>query len=1301
MTEYNVQVTISGDAKDAEEAIESIGRRLKKMGMPLKNFKTGMEGQNRVLDKTRRAFEKLKRPMQVMGRALGGMKQRVFNLKTALIGLAGAGGLGLLARGFLNTARQMELAQFRLTAVMQGNVKAGKEALEWIREWVMKLPLSTSDAVETFTYLRVLGIEAGKGIMQSIGNAAYATGNAMRDIAVSLISLYSLTLRRAGIEMERQGDVAILTSGKVRKVVNDDTASIRKGVLEIFDEKYNNALEAAKYTFAGAWETLTSQYAEFQQMTMEGGPFAFIIDKMNELSALIDEKYKSGALQKWADETAIATMTAVSAALTGLTGMVTVVGGIVNLFQEYPTMGKVGIVGWMLFGRWGALAAGAVGGILDEIKKQTGGFQDWASNVAESYLAGAGATYKGGEVPTPLPAKPKKPLPSAGEKGDPFLPLITTLTRVKAELDKVIKGAKDLGPVGKRSGKEVQDGAIGAAAGVGELEEKIKAAEAAAEKRTDKTLRLTNALYQLEEEGLVITEHILAEWDAMNNDQRENYLYMLTDLVKESKSAADTLVDIYQEMSTTITRSFSKMFEDLFKGKLGWEEWLRSLYGSLAKMMGEEASKSLGALVFGKGQFSATLFGKIFGKKGTPAATEGPGTETYAQLGEVIGEKSGETQAKTLAEIWQSGTMAKGAMIGGFAMMAGGAYQTARAQGGGVGQAAATQGIGLGLGAAGAAGAMGATAGGAMVAGGVGLLVGAAMGGIGAAQAKKHKHDAQRAAAKEWRAQIGGMGEMGYYVDPTMGGANWALYQRKKAEWDKYLQRLQQIQQSLEGAVTNAFAAGMEGATETAGFEVFRETFAKTIKDTVLQSITAAIAESGVVTRWFAGFAQIPMTQVSNVLGEVNKFFSQIQDSITKTILVPLKEGIAEAVTDAFKFVASKGDAGKVLAVALFSIFAVSLIKPIRNLLITVFVGTAKLWQKILEPVFRFMWQINQEIKRALGLLDDWQEDMERAGFAFTADMDKRLVEMYKNAYQTLSRALSSALKKGFNAPSVNAGMRVLERSLKEGIYKWVVDGLSKALAASGLFLTVIARNARLLVQFFFKAMRGEFDYTLFEGILKGITNTVNEAMPGLLGVFERFYAIVEPWRKAFFKSGGSRIDYYIDVELDEEPDLPAWQQNIQDWMDEHPVVASLLKLDFEKAAEEFKLKFERDYPVITEISRFNFFKAWQELLIQLEQEHPVVVHIGRFEFLKAFQDMIIELQNKWPSKMFWWNWIPTAGLRGDFEGMDVPDPTGRPGPNNPGAGGIIINLNVGSVGSDYDVDRMMRRIEENVELLR
>ena len=35
------------------------------------------------------------------------------------------------------------------------------------------------------------------------------------------------------------------------------------------------------------------------------------------------------------------------------------------------------------------------------------------------------------------------------------------------------------------------------------------------------------------------------------------------------------------------------------------------------------------------------------------------------------------------------------------------------------------------------------------------------------------------------------------------------------------------------------------------------------------------------------------------------------------------------------------------------------------------------------------------------------------------------------------------------------------------------------------------------------------------------------------------------------------------------------------------------------------------------------------------------------------------------------------------------------------GAGGIVINLNVGSVGSDYDVDRLMRRIEENVELLR
>ncbi|HUV71578.1 MAG TPA: hypothetical protein VMW25_01080, partial [Clostridia bacterium] len=122
------------------------------------------------------------------------------------------------------------------------------QAMKAIREFARTSPLETEDVVQSFVRLRAVGIDPTMAQLKTIGGVAVLFNREMRDVLDSLIGLNKRTLRKLGVEIDRTGQTAIIQSGKIRREVNKDSASIRAALLEVWEERFPDAINTAANT---------------------------------------------------------------------------------------------------------------------------------------------------------------------------------------------------------------------------------------------------------------------------------------------------------------------------------------------------------------------------------------------------------------------------------------------------------------------------------------------------------------------------------------------------------------------------------------------------------------------------------------------------------------------------------------------------------------------------------------------------------------------------------------------------------------------------------------------------------------------------------------------------------------------------------------------------------------------------------------------------------------------------------------------------------------------------------------------
>ena len=388
-------------------------------------------------DKSRQALHK------VRGN-LDGVKQSVFNLRNALVGL----GAGLIVKSFIDVGKQVESLQVRLKFLF-GSVEEGAKAFDEMAKFAGEVPFSLGEIQKGAGVLAVVSDDAEELAknMRLTGNVAAVTGLDFKTTAEQIQRSLSAGIVAADLLRDR-GVKSMLGFSAGSKVSIEETAEALTRVFGAGGE-FDGATKALANTLEGTLSMIGDKYFNFQKTVAE----EFFVGLKQEFGALDDALADNEKMiQKFASSIGVGLSNAVSATAKGFklvydnmelikkVGMALIVFGMTKAFIGLALAIRRAGLAMIAFTKVsmknlaGLLAAGAIliadyTGHLDkllgmfEAKKTMEEFSEEVEIVAESLRMLEVATF---------------------EVGDPFVKLQDEALKLISGLEEMRKGvAKD------------------------------------------------------------------------------------------------------------------------------------------------------------------------------------------------------------------------------------------------------------------------------------------------------------------------------------------------------------------------------------------------------------------------------------------------------------------------------------------------------------------------------------------------------------------------------------------------------------------------------------------------------------------------------------------------------------------------------------------------------------------------------------------------------------------------------------------------------------------------------------------
>ena len=231
-------------------------------------------------DKTKQAFGNLQK-------GLGRLKQSVFNLKNAFIGL----GAGLVIRNLVTTGKEIENLRTRLKFLF-GSAQEGARAFDEMSKFASKVPFSLEE------------IQSGSGILATVTDNANDLQK-MLEITGNVAAVTGLDFRTTAEQIQRSfsagiGAADLFREKGVRNMLGFQagaTVSIEATVQrfeEVFGKggRFGKATDDLAETFTGTLSMIGDKVFSFKKTILEAGLFESLKKEFGALDKFLEENSK-------------------------------------------------------------------------------------------------------------------------------------------------------------------------------------------------------------------------------------------------------------------------------------------------------------------------------------------------------------------------------------------------------------------------------------------------------------------------------------------------------------------------------------------------------------------------------------------------------------------------------------------------------------------------------------------------------------------------------------------------------------------------------------------------------------------------------------------------------------------------------------------------------------------------------------------------------------------------------------------------------------------------------------------------
>ena len=318
------------------------------------------------------AKDKTKAALRGVNKGLSNLKASVFNLKVALAGVGG----GLVARSFLNTARDIEKLQVRLKFLF-GSTEEGAKAFDKMAKFASRVPFSLGEIQQGAGVLAVVSKDANElaKVMELTGNVAAVTGLDFRTTAEQIQR--SLSVGIGAADLFREKGVKSMLGFKAGATVSvEETAEAFDRVFGP-DGKFGKATDELAKTFDGVLSMIGDKIFLFKKATMEAGVFDFLTAQLKALDQIIAENF--GTMENAAEVLGEGMVRVMRQVMLGSARIIDVLrpvfsfirSSIENMFKFLanipPVIRAVGVLGFLMLGTKGKIMVATIAGFWDQI----------------------------------------------------------------------------------------------------------------------------------------------------------------------------------------------------------------------------------------------------------------------------------------------------------------------------------------------------------------------------------------------------------------------------------------------------------------------------------------------------------------------------------------------------------------------------------------------------------------------------------------------------------------------------------------------------------------------------------------------------------------------------------------------------------------------------------------------------------------------------------------------------------------------------------------------------------------------
>ena len=314
-------------------------------------------------------------------KAFTGVKNSIFNLRNALIGLGG----GVALRGLAKVGSEAELTENKLSFLF-GSVEKGSQAFKTLNSFASKSPFAFQDIISSAGNLAIVSKDTEELArnLQIVGNVSAITGLDFQTSAEQISKAFTKGINSARLFQDK-GVASLLGFSKGADV---SASASEEAIVRVFGTggRFAQASNVLSNTFQGTLTKITNSFVKFQNDINKGGFFNFISAGLSVINDNLDKN--SATLQKFATSFGEELTRAIKGLLLG-TGLIIdavapifkfVASGIEGLLKALDALPsgvrELGVIGFLLLGTGGKLIALALGSLLDQQRKFVEQFGD-------------------------------------------------------------------------------------------------------------------------------------------------------------------------------------------------------------------------------------------------------------------------------------------------------------------------------------------------------------------------------------------------------------------------------------------------------------------------------------------------------------------------------------------------------------------------------------------------------------------------------------------------------------------------------------------------------------------------------------------------------------------------------------------------------------------------------------------------------------------------------------------------------------------------------------------------------------